>query len=145
MRKNLLFAICGTAIVVTALFYFKSTSDVSESTTFEIVPMQPIKEDTEPKSKTGIEFSNIRTARLTDSSITITSNTNIPVICEIEYGTDGKFTRIATETVMQSDMPHVMHEVTIDDLQSDTKYNYRLVATSADEKFRSEVFTFKTK
>lgn len=88
-------------------------------------------------------FSNINAVDITQNSVTIVSNTSVPVICEVE------FAEYKEDPIFVSDMnvnngPHTEHRILISDLKPDTRYNYRFQTNYADSDFLTDIRTFTT-
>lgn len=105
----------------------------------------PMQEMDMESFEVDVDFSNIRLTNLTPTSVTIVGTTNIPVNCQVEYGTNMKFTNTASDDAMMSmNMPHETHMVLITDLTPNTSYDYRFKATSGEQTFYSQVKSFTT-
>jgi len=90
-----------------------------------------------------IDFSNIRVTAITGNSAIVIGTTSIATYCEVEYGIDGKFSNVASDSDMM-DMPHTEHLVTILDLKPDTEYTYRFKAVLDGQIFYSDPNFFVT-
>lgn len=94
-------------------------------------------------SSMPVNFNNVRITEVTDTTAVVEGTTNIPVECEVEYGTNGSFTSSASDSMMM-DMGHEEHMVKITGLTPDTTYNYRFKATVDGETLYSDMKTFTT-
>ncbi len=95
-------------------------------------------------SMSSIDFSNIRITQISDTGVTIEGDTDQPVFCQVEYGTDGLFTNFASDGMDMMGMLHYKHEVIISDLEPNTSYNYRFKASIGNQTFYSETKTLMT-
>ena len=90
-----------------------------------------------------VGFDNIGVASISSNDVIIVGNTAVPVICKVEYGTNGSFLNSETDNDTMN-MPHTEHSVEISNLESDTKYNYRFVVEYENKVYRSDVGIFQT-
>ena len=91
----------------------------------------------------SLVFSGIKSVDITQNSVTIVSNTSVPVICEVEFAEYQEDTILVSD-VNENNGPHTEHRILIDDLKPDTIYNYRFQTNYADNDFLTDIRTFTT-
>lgn len=88
----------------------------------------------------GFDGPHVRDIGPHSAKIVFTSS--VPIVCNVAYGTDGKYGRL---TLMAMTGPLTDHEISLLGLEPDTIYHYRITATdTASNIYQSDDFNFTT-
>jgi len=96
----------------------------------------------EPMTVDSVDFSDIQVSQISETTAVVQGNTDESVFCQVEYGTNGNFTKSASDSMDMMNMAHYKHEITITDLEPNTLYNYRFKAMIDEQVFYSDINTF---
>ena len=96
----------------------------------------------EPMTVGSVDFSDIQVSQISETTAVVQGNTDKPVFCQVEYGTNDYFTNSASDSMDMMNMAHYKHEITITDLEPNTLYNYRFKAMVDEQVFYSDINTF---
>lgn len=102
------------------------------------------KEPATQGTSSKVDFSDIKVTNVSSNGVTIEGTTNKDVKCQVEYWTSKDQKHYFASDGNMMDMPHSNHKVTIKDLTSNTKYQYKFKATVGGQTFYSKTDTFTT-
>lgn len=103
----------------------------------------PLNAHSDSDMSTEIKFEHIMAIDVHDQSVVVYSQTETPVICQVEYSPT-KNSLSESFVVSHSDVPHTGHIVKILDLLPNTKYEFGYVTEIDDQKIHSEKSSFMT-
>ena len=93
--------------------------------------------------QTEVTFKQIMAIDIHENSVVVYAQTEIPVVCEVEYALSGDgFSN--SLMVTHDSVPHTGHIVKIPELSSNTEYEYRYSGDISGEKITSEISSFTT-
>lgn len=91
------------------------------------------------------EFSDIKATAITNDSAMVEGTTSTPVMCKVQYGKDPtSMDKTATDSTMMMNSVHRNHSVMLENLEPNTTYSYRFMATIDGETVYSDIMTFAT-
>ncbi|WP_148680146.1 hypothetical protein [Nitrosopumilus maritimus] len=107
------------------------------------VMMTPVTVYSDSHVQTEMTFEQIMAIDVHENSVVVYAQTEIPVVCEVEYALNGD--GFSNSMIVSHDsVPHTGHIVKIPELLLNTEYEYRYIGEISEEKITSEISSFTT-